>query len=346
MRNYYFILGNGFTLDFLSHLNKLEEIDVINLFSQGDQVPYPADKEPGFLSYKRCPNLWNLGARAFMDKKPSIELIEDIITCANIASSAKDRHLDSTYIQAYQELSTYLKYLFIHYNKKILDSDIKGRLESWGWFKLFKKLNESAQCSSVTIVTYNYDIWLERIFMNHDINFEICGITNGKYNVDKPCKFKIIKPHGSISFSYGDPIDPNRFKITSTQRELTNGQLTDYIVNYDSLDQVYMFNAIIPPAGDSMRLASDDNWADSLRKIAVDEAGKVNYSGEFIICGISYWHVDRLELDSILTSINPDVNVKVINPNPSNTLSAVLNSLFKNSIIYKNSNVLGDLYNE
>jgi hypothetical protein len=282
-----------------------------------------------------------------MDKEPSKELIEDIITCANIASSAKERHLDSTYIQAYQELSTYLKYLFIYYNKKILDSDIKDQLGSWGWYKLFNKLNESDQCSNVTIVTYNYDIWLERILMTHDINFEICGITNGKYNIEKKtCKFKIIKPHGSISFSYRQPIDPNRFKIASTQRELTNGQLGDYIINYDSLDQVYMFNAIIPPAGDSMRLASNENWADSLRKMAVEEAGKINYGGEFIICGLSYWHVDRLELDSILTSINADVNVKVINPNPSNTLSAVLNSLFQNSIIYKNSNVLGELYNE
>lgn len=346
MRSYYIVLGNGFTIDFLNHIDKSNDIDVLNLFSQGDRVPYPADNEPGFLSYKRCPNLWNLGARAYMDKKSSMALVEDLITCANLASSAKDRPLDSTYIQAYQELTTYLKYLFIYNNKKITDNEIKEQLDKWGWLKLFKKLNQAEHCSNVTIVTYNYDIWLERIFMNHDINFEICGLVNGIYDEDQPCKFKIIKPHGSISFSYGDPIDPDRFTITSSQRELTNGQLSDYHVNYDSLEQVYMFNAMIPPAGDSGRLDANLKWSDSLRKIAIEEASKLNYSAEVIMSGISYWHVDRMEIDSILTSINEAVNVKVINPRPPNTLSAVLNSLFKQSIVYKNSDVLEDLYND
>ncbi|RKF52235.1 hypothetical protein BCY92_04220 [Bacillus wiedmannii] len=342
MRDFFIILGNGFTIDFLNHIKKNNEIDVLNLFSHGDRVPYPLDKEPGFLSYKRCPNLWNLGARPYMDKDECMGLIEDIITCANIASSAKERHLDSTYIQAYQELTSYLKYLFVYYNKKINDDEIKDNLAEWGWLKLFKTLNESSQCGSVTIVTYNYDIWLERILINNDINFEICGFKNGEYKEGESAKFKIIKPHGSISFKYGAPIEPARFQITSTTRDLINGSLSQYQVSYTDLEDIHMFNAMIPPAGDSAKITS--KWSFELRALAKGIATELNYSAELILSGLSYWHVDRTEIDELLTDINADINMKVINPKPSNTLSAVLTSLFEKNIIYRSSDILGDIY--
>ncbi|WP_217703268.1 hypothetical protein [Piscibacillus halophilus] len=345
-KNYFIVLGNGFTIDFLKNIDVKEEIDVVNLFSQGDQVPFPQDNEPGFLSYKRCPNLWNLGARAYMDNESSKSLIDDIITCANIAHSAKSRHFNSTFIKAYQELSTYLKYLFVYYNNKITNDDIKNKLNNWGWLDFFKRISDSEKCSNIVIITYNYDIWLERILINHNINFEVVGAQGGIYNPEKDYKIKIIKPHGSISFTYADPIEPSRFKISSKERDLINGKIEDYTVEYNNLNNIYMFNAIIPPAGDSARLAPQDNWSSTLRNIAIEEARNINYGDEFIMCGLSYGHVDRIEIDSILTSLNAEVNVKIINPKPSNTINAVLNGLFENTIIYKNSEILGGLYHE
>src|SRR5690606_13478007 len=84
MKNIYIILGNGFTLDFLNSIGKLDEINARNLFKNGEKVPWPGNNQSGFLSYKYCPNLWNLGARPNSDSNQTIELIEDIITCANI----------------------------------------------------------------------------------------------------------------------------------------------------------------------------------------------------------------------------------------------------------------------
>lgn len=345
MKDFYMILGNGFTIDMLNHLNiGNEKIDVRNLFAHGDRVPYPQDNEPGFLSYKRCSNLWGLGARPYMNNDDAIGIIEDIITCSNIASSARERHLSSTYIQAYQELSTYLKYLFVYYDKKIKDEELRNGLVDWGWLKLLKNLAVSEECKSITIVTFNYDIWLERILINHNINFEICGIENGIYNSEEPSKIKIIKPHGSISFAYKDPIDKGAFQISSPTRDLTNGELSDYKVIYNNLDNIYSFNALIPPAGDSAKLGAA-NWASELRNRCIESAKELNYSGELILSGISYWHVDRAEIDDIFTSIHPGVNVKVVNPHPSNTLSAVLSSLFEKNVIYRSSEILGDLYN-
>ncbi|RKQ21593.1 hypothetical protein D3797_017530 [Bacillus subtilis] len=347
MRDYYILLGNGFTIDFLRHLNINEDtINVSNLFSHGDRVPYPMDKEPGFLSFKRCPHLWSLGARPYMNDSAAIALIEDIITCANIASSAKARHLSSEYIRAYQELTSYLKYLFVYFNDKISDHKISEELQGWGWLELLKKLSTSENCRKITIVTLNYDIWLERILINHNINFEVAGFVNGVYNNQSPAKIKIIKPHGSISFAFKESIEPARFQISTSSRDLTNGKLADYRIINEDLNNIYMVNALIPPAGDSGRLTTTDNWAAELRKLAIESARELKYSDEVLISGISYWHVDRLEIDDILTNIHSDVNVKLINPYPSSTLSAVLTSLFEKNVIYRSSSILGDLYND
>lgn len=107
-KSFFILLGNGFTIDFINQLDKGDQIDVTNLFLYGDCVPWPGDNEPGFLSHKRCPNLWRLGARPNMRQKDAQRLIEDIITCANIATQSEytQRHVDDTYIFAYQELTT------------------------------------------------------------------------------------------------------------------------------------------------------------------------------------------------------------------------------------------------
>ena len=84
------ILGNGFTIDFLRYMKIQDNIDVINLFNQGDRVPWLADNEPGFLSFKRCPNLWNLGARPNnQNNEGTANIIETIISCANTFAYSK-----------------------------------------------------------------------------------------------------------------------------------------------------------------------------------------------------------------------------------------------------------------
>ena len=61
-----------------------EKIDVSNLFRLGDRIKSPWDGKPGLLSYKNFPNLWTLGARPQNSVEESLELISEIITCANM----------------------------------------------------------------------------------------------------------------------------------------------------------------------------------------------------------------------------------------------------------------------
>ena len=166
------IVGNGFTIDFLTHLNVLDRIDVSNLFRFGSCVPWPADGEPGFLSYKRCPNLWNLGARPNMPLSEAMALIEAIITCVNVIVSApqsargrtprsREGRPNDLYIFGYKELALYLKHLFVYYDSKV--NELPPEAIHWPWAQFLKRVQQSDSYDRVTIIDYNYDVWLERV---------------------------------------------------------------------------------------------------------------------------------------------------------------------------------------
>ena len=154
-------------MDLLAHLEKEKpNIDLSNLFSKGDTVLWPdGNQERGFLSYKHCPSLWNLGARPNMDKQAANDLIEDIITCANMISSANTPpQEDNIYLAAYYELVAYLKHLFIQYNEQVSDRDLLAdTITDWGWLKLIQSACSSDKYEKIIIITYNYDIFLERL---------------------------------------------------------------------------------------------------------------------------------------------------------------------------------------
>ena len=344
-RRQFIILGNGFTIDLLKFIGKSNEIDVRNLFSAGDKVPWPTDKVPGYLSYKHTPNLWQVGVSSTIDNIKSLELIEEIITTANMYTEIKrnkngidPQYLvsikESRYIKAYRELASYLKHLFIYYNNLIEDNLlVEDKLKEWGWYKFFKKLQDNGDIDEVVIVTYNYDIFLERIFMLNDIKFMVEGLEKNT------SKFKIIKPHGSISFAHNTLL-PYEYNIKYEQI-FPEGKIEDFNLRSSNLSENYLVDAIIPPAGSSNRINVD--WAQRLRESVLEYAKNMNFRDNVIVSGISYWHVDREEIDELLVNIHPGVNFMMINPVVPRTFSAVIESIFKNYIVYSNSDNLGEV---
>lgn len=327
----------------LSHINKTESIDVINLFSKGNNVPWPADDSPGFLSYMHCQNLWNLGARPHMTSDEAKALIENVITCANM-SAHSNRQDNNIYTNAYKELTMYLRHLFVYYDSLVTNEELETGIQQWGWFHYLKWLNDKADVEKVVFVTYNYDIWLERILTIAGIDFDIA---NAGPEADRgSARFSIIKPHGSISFTHEKVLPKSSFQIKHEKSlmELLEGKVTEFKIRYTDLEANYPINPIIPPAGDSGRI--NCVWAKVLRDKAVEVAESLYEDSEVILCGISYWHVDRAEMDQILTSIEPNVTVKLINPKPPATLNAVLSTLFSNYLHYTSSSTLGVIAHE
>jgi len=331
MKDYYLILGNGFTIDFLSIVDETlrEKINVKNLFENGELVPWPGNNKPGFLSYKYCPNLWTLGARPNMSAEASGLLIEDIITCANILSR-NPRDSQNIYIKAYKELVCYLKALFIYYDNLI---DVPNMdLAKWGWAEFLKCLSKDKSIGKIHIVTYNYDIWLERVLKKLGLEFSVSNFNKTKK------KIMIYKPHGSISFAYKTNRVVDAYEI-NYNTDVNDGEIKEFDLKYDSLTALNTISAIIPPAGDSTRL--DFKWANEIRNSAINVAKELSEKDELIICGISYWHVDRMEIDSLLTNVNPMLHdIKVVNPSTPKVFNAIITTLFKNVIFFNNSQPL------
>jgi hypothetical protein len=333
------ILGNGFTLDLLHSIGLSDKIDVQNLFRFGAEVPWPATGAPGFLSFKHCPNLWNLGARAHCRPDECMSLIEDIITCVNAFASkpaskkppAGPSKPNDIYLFAYKELSAYLRSLFVWYNQQF--PDIPDTAADWSWAKFIKWASTSNEYDRITIVTYNYDVWLERVLLKLGISFQL-----GLLHPPSPTtRITILKPHGSISFCHKTVRDKAAFTIL-LNRDLLDGDLPDFEVKYANLDENYLVNPIIPPAGEAGRL--NRTWAGKIRAACRTAAADLKQTDEMIISGLSYWHVDRAELDEILNGCEPSLNLRLINPNPTRTFIAVLTSIFENFVAFTSSRAL------
>lgn len=335
------VLGNGFSIDLIHKINKNRSINLSNLFANGDRVPWPGDGTPGFLSYNHCPELWTLGARPNMDSESASKLIDDIITCANVSASSEHPaiHSDSSnvYIKAYHELVSYLKYLFVYYNGQVSDKELKELVDDkWGWSELISNLNNNLQINSITFVTYNYDIFLERILHIMQVPFQMVGFDN----VDE--KIRVIKPHGSISFRSHKTL-PHEIYSIKYNRDSLGGTIDDIevdeMVNCESVSSI---NTMIPPAGESGRY--NLSWSNTLRDEALVSVKNLVDADDIIFGGLSYCNVDRQEIDKILINLNNEVNVKNVNPSTNNTFGAVISSIFRHYTHYLSSDILGGLY--
>jgi hypothetical protein len=281
-----------------------------------------------------------------MEAAECLALIEDIITCAN-AFASKDpakrnlaksatRAPNEIYLNAFKELSLYLKHLFVHY-----DSIVSSKLadaSNWPWLEFLKRVSSSGRYEKIEIITFNYDPWLERLLTQESISFEVAPTPLSATTF--PPRVSITKPHGSVSFCHRQKLDKKSFAI-NYDKTLIDGKLADFEISYNNLDDNYLVTPLIPPAGEASRL--NHTWAGEIQKHCQHVAESLSESDDMLICGISYWHVDRAELDTLLNSCSSAINIKMINPHPSRTLTAVITSIFDRFICYSTSDILNKI---
>lgn len=151
---------------------------------------------------------------------------------------------------------------------------------------------------------------------------------------------EIFKPHGSISFKHGSAQDHMMYKITY-EKEIKDAPIAEFTIEYNNLEDYHLINALIPPAGEAKRIQQNDNsWSNTIHQNIITALQSMCEVDDCIICGLSYWHVDRNELDSILVHCNPNMNMNMINPYPSRAFTAVLTSLFSKLIVYPSARIL------
>ena len=326
-KNVFILLGNGFSIDMMKTIGKSDEINLNNLFACGADVPWPETETPGFLSFQNCPNLWTLGARPYLDKELALEIIEEVITCANILPQRTEIK-DKIYIRAYNELEQYLMSLFVYYTRKVDITKAKGKLKSWGWTKYLRQLNADSNIKTVSIVSLNYDVWLENLLDMFSIPYSIDGFSSTKE------KIHIYKPHGSIAF-HSTKRDRAAYSIPD-RNSFDNHKLDEFRYDNKNLDCLNIINALIPPAGDSSRLKQ--SWSADIRNHIKVLAKTLKKDDSVVICGVSYWHVDRKEIDTYLSEMPSDIKrLVMVNPNPPEVLNAVLMTLCDQYVVIPNS---------
>lgn len=176
-------------------------------------------------------------------------------------------------------------------------------------------------------------MFLERLLKLAGIPFSIYGFDDSKADVI------LFKPHGSISFSFKIKIQEySPYNIRDLIAESISQNSTDFEIKYDLQEDYPIVNAIIPPAGDAERFGF--GWIKDIRKGIDEIVSKSTSKDEMMIFGLSYWHVDRNELDEILLSLDNKMEVRFVNPKPPTALEAVLTSLFKNYIHFSNSKLI------
>lgn len=311
----------------------VESVDLSNLFSMGCDVTWPASNKPGFLSYEHCPNLWALGARQTASAKNAYEVIEQTITAVNACCLADPSSLeDGIYIRAYKELVAYLRYLFVHYDTTLQAANFFDSPDIYEPIDWLLNAIASPTISDVDIVTFNYDAFLERCLQKKAQPFSIPLLAE-----TPETKVRIHKPHGSITFCGKTPIDKSAFTINYGNR-FTEGGIDELEVKYDDLDQHFPLVGILPPAGESERYRH--RWIRQIWDKVLEAAHGLTENDLVVIYGISYWHVDRKEVDMLLGEVSRRARVISINPNPNPHFEAVCCSLFKSYHSYSNARQL------
>lgn len=332
------ILGNGFSIDFISHIKeefqedkKIQSINLSNLFCNGDKVSCPWDNsEKGFLSFEHTPNLWTLGVRPDISNEKANTIILDIVTSTNAFLRYKDENRENAklnviddrkiYLRAYCELKEYIKSLMLYYDSLITNTKIKtfiSKKKLWGWKSIFEDINKPD--IKTYIITYNYDLWLERILNIMNIDYDLLHDT-GK-------NIQVLKPHGSIDFiNKGE--SSKFYKIIP---DLNDSTTLDTIQIKKEPEKR---SIIIPPAGASQ---SAGIWAEEIRSKSFAYSKTIRKEDQIIICGISYWNVDRYEIDKLLCSVDSDCQISFINPYPPSEFNATLMSIFNRYKVFKSS---------
>ncbi len=328
------IAGNGMSISMLKN-RAVESVDLVNLFASGGDVSWPATGKPGFLSYEHCPNLWALGARQTISAKATYEVIEQTITAVNACCLADPASLDDgIYIRAYKELVAYLRYLFVHYDNLLRQSQFFADERVYEPLDWLLEAIASASVTDIDVVSFNYDAILERALQTKGAQFSIPLLEDVQGS-----KVRIHKPHGSITFCGKRPIDRSAFSINySGGTRFTEGGIRELEVRYEDLDGHFPMVGILPPAGDSERYKH--RWIRQIWDQAIQAAASLQDNDVVILYGLSYWHVDRREIDLLLGCVPRKARVISINPNPNPNFEAVCCSLFRSYHSYSNARQL------
>ena len=323
-----YILGNGFSISLIQGLVQANHIEsnlirLDNLFAQGDA--FSVDENSMYLSSEYCSALQSLGVSSRLTDSDAKEIINNLVTSFNVYSKWRNanisnpyhRTISSVYVQAYDELNIYLKRLFIYYNSLVSDEMLLDLIDNERiplLTQIKKSLNEY---NNIKIITYNYDVFLERVLSLANIRYNLVGFTYDMRN-----HISIYKPHGSINYSC--KTGRGHCLYDRLNINIDNLYIDKKLRIQDS------FSSLIAPFGNAM--LNINGWTSYIRN-QIQNIVVSPLTDKVIILGHSYGEIDRPEIDNILIKIPKSAQICYIDPKPSQTLVYILKTIFDNVII-------------
>ena len=152
-------------------------------------------------------------------------------------------------------------------------------------------------------VSFNYDLVLESLLERYP------GVQCGPFHYD-PGAFVVVKPHGSVDYTERADIIVNRPRYPLIAH-IETSQAPLRLLPRGELRRPRHFADVVIPGEESKY--SEFGWVRPGRAWARAQAKKSRY---LVFLGLSYWPVDRRELDEISNAADPSATVIVANPYP------------------------------
>lgn len=234
----------------------------------------------------------------FLNAMPSIK--KDLIE-----KKGNDFDLINKFSEKYKidsiEFNHLRQFLSLSYSKLHFSMD-DYEYNNWKWSSWLHKNRNNLLCS----ISLNYDLLLEKTLSNLNIKYFRVG-------TDEPLHGSILlKPHGSIDFD----MPSNTISMPTEMRLLGTTFLNDAqyvrVINHDELLYPRVEADIIPPTmyNFQKKLSWIENQFKAYERISTE-------IDKFVLLGVSYWSVDRPEIDFFLEKLPKNAKVYIGNKDPS-----------------------------
>ena len=279
----------------------------------------------------QCPLSWDVPAPGHQ-KVQLIDLLPSALSAVNAAvtddSEASDFEIFNSILNSFatrgEAMNTNVElrhYLAIAYSMYQERSDLFVNVPTWPWGTFLKSIQERL----LGVVSYNYDLNVETVLEATGVRMRHLAVKGSIGTIP------LAKPHGSIDYIPAHNIIGGMLPKYPLQVYMEANDYTVERKNRESLIAPRFAADIVIPTEKSQY--TQFQWVLPCRRWITTEGKRAKI---LLLLGLSYWPVDRIEINEIIDSVLPEATIIVANPHPSAELIDRLESRFKTVEVWSN----------
>lgn len=293
------VVGNGLSIDLRQRFPRLREWDTQRPLSW--RVDAPDRRQTPLIDLLPRAQRHIADARSVDPTLTDFEVFDAALRAVKPTSD---------FIQTVVELRHLVALSFAEYQTQ---ADRFVTALSWPWFRFFESIADRIH----GVVSYNYDLNVETMIQACGRRMSHLALNDGTSGL------AIFKPHGSIDYVpapnvIGGPKPGYPLQIFMEMNDVPIVQLPRHGLRVPR----YAADVVIPSEASGY---SEFQWVAPGRSW-LRSAGR--NTSVLLVLGLSYWEVDRQEIDEVIESVVPTAKVVVADPFPKPELLRRLNQRF------------------